>query len=202
MVERVISKGHIAVRRGRLSAPAERPQVLLQPLAMESSLEVYGREGSRCHSGLLRATLKWQTSCRQHAADIAVAVVRVVLPFAVQVVVDHQLVRTSAGRGGASLQPGAAMHRGPASTGHAAAGQPFLAAPVGGGVALQAPGIGLRRQSMSPPWCADCSRRLPFAVLPLASGDSRVACKANQRVATSAVLSSERPLISSMRRIR
>lgn len=202
MVERVISKGHIAVRRGRLSAPAERPQVLLQPLAMESSLEVYGREGSRFHSGLLRATLKWQTSCRQHAADIAVAVVRVVLPFAVQVVVDHQLVRTSAGRGGASLQPGAAMRRGPASTGHAAVGQPFLAAPVGGGVALQAPGVGFRRQSMSPPWCADCSRRLLFAVLPLASGDSRVACKANQRVATSAVLSSERPLISSMRRIR
>ena len=58
------------------------------------------------------------------------------------------------------------MHRGPASTGHAAARQPFLAAPVGGGVALQAPGIGLRRQSMSPPWCADCSRRLLFAVLP------------------------------------
>ncbi len=39
--------------------------MLLQPLAMESSLEVYGREGSRFHSGLLRATLKWQTSCRR-----------------------------------------------------------------------------------------------------------------------------------------
>jgi hypothetical protein len=39
--------------------------VLLQPLAIESSLEVYGRDGSRFDSGLLRGILKWQTSWRR-----------------------------------------------------------------------------------------------------------------------------------------